>query len=202
VNFKISKNSCVGIKGISGSGKTTLGDLLLGLLQPTTGTILVDNVPIEGGTLLGWRRLVSHVPQFTYLSDENILKNIVFGTDEPIDDVRLWSCIELASLTDTIKKLPEGLNTRVGDRGIGLSGGQRQRIGRARALYQGAEFIVFDEPTSSQDPVTCSEIMNAIKTLIGKKTVVIISHDYEILKICTKVYNVVDGRVFEDAENN
>jgi len=201
INLKIFKNDCVGIKGVSGGGKSTLGDILLGLLTPGSGVFYVDNIPIEGSSLLGWRRLVSHVPQSVYLSDDTILKNIVFGTDELINYDRLKRCIEMSSLTETIKNFPEGLDTKVGNRGIGLSGGQRQRIGIARALYEGAEFIVFDEPTSSQDPVTCAEITSAINSLIGKKTIVIISHDYEIFKICNRVYDVRNNKIVLERGN-
>ncbi|MEY2702788.1 MAG: hypothetical protein RLY43_1426 [Bacteroidota bacterium] len=196
INLNIQKYSCIGIIGRSGSGKSTLSDILLGLLSPNKGVFEIDDINIDNRSINSWRKHVAHVPQSIYLTDDTILANIAVGKQEnEIDYEAVLKAIKLASLDDFINLQKDGLLTNVGERGGKLSGGQRQRIGIARALYEGAEFIVFDEPTSSLDFETEIAITNSLKNLKGITTMVIISHNKETLKFCDLIYEITQGEI-------
>ena len=159
--------SKIGILGPSGGGKTTFADLIMGLLSPTKGLIYVDGKLLDPKNnknyLREWRSTISHVPQNIFLTDNTIGANITFGIDkEEINNKLLIKAASQAQLLDFIKSLPDGFNTKVGERGVRLSGGQRQRIGIARALYKQASVIVLDEATSALDNENESSVMNAI----------------------------------------
>lgn len=196
INLTIKKNTCIGLVGSSGSGKSTLTDILLGLLTPDSGSIFVDGVKINN--IYSWQQKVAHVPQSIFLTDDTILGNIAVGRSETeIDNTKLIRTIKLASLDKFIHDEKLGLYTNVGERGGKLSGGQRQRIGIARALYEGAEFIVLDEPTSSLDSETEKAITYALNNLKGNTTMIIISHNLESLKFCDKIYQINKGKIEE-----
>ncbi len=195
VNFEIPRGKSVALVGPSGGGKTTTADLFLGLLQPTGGQISVDGVNIETN-MWGWRKKLGYIPQTIYLLDDSIRKNVAFGlSDDEIDDERVWKALDEAQLKDFVKGLNEGLNTEVGERGARLSGGQRQRIGIARALYRNPEVLVFDEATSALDNETEREVMKAIESLQGTKTMLMIAHRLSTIENCDIVYKVEDGRI-------
>src|SRR5699024_8657548 len=148
VTITIPVNSVIGLVGSSGSGKSTLIDLLLGLLTPQQGSIYVDNICITADNKRAWQDLLGFVRQSIFLSEGSVAENIAFGI--PAKDISLKKvnkALNLANLTELVEQLPEGINTKVGERGVQLSGGQRQRIGIARALYHEAEVLVFDEAT-------------------------------------------------------
>ena len=185
----------VGIIGSSGAGKSTLVDILLGLLSVKDGQILCDGINIFEH-YDEWLSHIGYIPQSIYLVDESIRANVAFGIDaDDVSDERIWDVLEEAQLKDFVQSLPEGLETKVGDRGVRLSGGQRQRIGIARALYHNPDILVFDEATSALDNETEAALMEAINNFHGKKTMIIIAHRLNTIKQCDLVYKVVNGHI-------
>jgi len=194
-SLEVPAGKSVGIIGSSGAGKSTLVDILLGLLTVKQGEITCDGVNIFDH-YEEWLSHIGYIPQSIYLVDESIRDNIAFGIDsKEISDDRIWAVLEEAQLKDFVKTLPEGLDTKVGDRGVRLSGGQRQRIGIARALYHNPDILVFDEATSALDNETEAALMEAINNFHGRKTMVIIAHRLNTIKQCDMVYKVIDGRI-------
>lgn len=195
VSLSIRPGESIGVIGPSGAGKTTLIDVLVGLMPPTSGTISVDghNVYDDAGR---WRRQLGYVPQSIYLTDDTLRRNIAFGQpDDNIDEAQLARAINLAQLEEIVRKLPDGLDTKLGDRGIRLSGGQRQRVGIARALYNDPSVLIFDEATSSLDTETEHEVNNAIQTLKGSKTLIVIAHRLTTVRQCNRLIYLKNGRV-------
>jgi ABC-type multidrug transport system fused ATPase/permease subunit len=196
VDLVIPKNATVGLVGQTGSGKTTLADLLLGLFQATEGTLLVDGVPVEGDRLFAWRRRIGYVPQEIFLADTSIRRNIAFGIPgEEIDDDRVLRAAVIAHLDELVESLAEGYHTLVGDRGVRLSGGQRQRIGIARAVYDDPDVLILDEATSALDNVTENAVMDAIRALSGRKTMILVAHRLSTVESCDSIFVLEDGRV-------
>lgn len=196
LNFMIKKGQSVAFVGPSGAGKTTAVDLLLGLLQPQAGQILIDGVSLKSEDARPWRLNIGYVPQSIYLSDDSVKNNIAFGqVAEDIDEDRVNAVIEQAQLKEVLERLPQGLDTIVGDRGARLSGGQRQRIGIARALYRDPPILVFDEATSALDNETEREITRAIRDLSGSKTVILIAHRLSTVAHCDQIVFLIDGVV-------
>ena len=194
-NMTVKKGQSVGIMGPSGAGKSTIVDILLGLLHVQSGEILCDGSNIFSN-YESWLAQIGYIPQSIYLVDESIRENIAFGIDEDqIDDDRIWEVMEEAQLADFVKSLPEGLDTKIGDRGVRLSGGQRQRIGIARALYHDPEILVFDEATSALDNETEAAVMEAINSFQGRKTMVIIAHRLNTIEKCDVIYEVKDEQI-------
>ncbi|MEM6460762.1 MAG: ABC transporter ATP-binding protein [Pseudomonadota bacterium] len=197
VSLKIAAGEKVGIVGSTGAGKTTLADLLLGLILPESGEIRVDGSAVTPENRRAWQRTVGYVPQDIYLIDATIIENIGFGLPrDRINTVRAKEACRIAQLDNFIEsELPHGYDTMIGERGIRLSGGQRQRIGIARALYHDAEFFVFDEATSALDNLTESEVMSAINSLPGDKTVLLIAHRLSTLRQCDRIIVLDQGRL-------
>jgi ATP-binding cassette, subfamily B, bacterial PglK len=195
IDIEIKKGQSIGLIGQSGSGKTTLVDVILGLLTPQDGDIKIDGCSIYKD-LRAWQNLIGYVPQSIFLTDDTIERNIAFGVpDYDIDREKLYSAIDLAQLTELIDQLPNGIATVVGERGILLSGGQRQRIGIARALYHEREFLVFDEATAALDNETESLVNEAIESLSGKKTMIIIAHRLSTVEHCDRIYLMEKGGI-------
>jgi ABC-type multidrug transport system fused ATPase/permease subunit len=191
VKLNINIGECIGIIGESGSGKSTLIDILLGLLTPIHGEILIDNVEIDENNIRGWQNIVAYVPQTIYLTDDTLRNNIAFGlSEDEIDDNLVFEAIMNSQLNDLLITLPDGLETKLGERGVRLSGGQRQRIGIARALYRNTKILVFDEATSALDSNTEFEVMKAINNLRGHKTIIIVAHRLTTLSNCDRVYRL------------
>lgn len=195
VNIEIPKNKSVALIGPSGAGKTTLADLILGALEPTSGTIYIDETNAFEH-LWAWQKNVGYIPQSIYLMDDTIRNNIIYGAETDVDDERLMRAVEEAQLKEFIETLSEGLDTEIGERGIRLSGGQRQRIGIARALYSNPQVLVLDEATSALDNDTEKAVMEAIESLAGTKTLIIIAHRLSTVENCDIKYEVKDGNVF------
>lgn len=195
LNLIIDANSTIGIVGKSGSGKTTLIDLIIGILSPSYGKILIDKKEIFNSKR-AWQNNIGYIPQFIYLLDDTIKINIgLSGKTKKIDDYLINKAIDLSNSTDFIKKLPMGVETKVGEFGVRLSGGQKQRIGIARALYNEHDLLVFDEATSSLDEETEKEIIKTINNMKRKKTIIICSHKKEILEKCDKIYKVENKKI-------
>ena len=191
----VPKGKSVGIIGPSGAGKSTVVDIILGLLHVQSGEILCDGSNIFSN-YDSWLAQIGYIPQSIYMVDESIRENIAFGIDaDKIDEDRIWEVMEEAQLADFVKSLPEGLDTKIGDRGVRLSGGQRQRIGIARALYHNPEILVFDEATSALDNETEAAVMEAINSFHGKKTMIIIAHRLNTIENCDIIYEVKDEKI-------
>ena len=191
LSFTIPKGSRVGFVGTTGSGKSTCLDLLMGLLEPTKGQILIDGTPLTHNNLRAWQKNIAHVPQSIYLSDSTLAENIAFGIPfENIDMNRVREVARQAQIADFIESSPKGYQAVAGERGIRLSGGQKQRIGIARALYKGAELLVFDEATSALDETTEKAVIKAISSLNPNLTILIITHRIAALKKCAKIISI------------
>lgn len=193
VNMRIIKNSSVAFIGPSGAGKTTLADVILGALEPTTGSIYVDGVDIYSD-IRAWQQNIGYIPQSIYLMDDTIENNILYGAGE-IDQAKMERALEQAQLKEFVESLSDKLQTNIGEGGVRLSGGQRQRIGIARALYNDPEILVLDEATSALDNDTENAVMEAIESLAGQKTMIIIAHRLTTIKNCDLVYEVKDKTV-------
>lgn len=196
LSFDIKRGERIGVIGATGSGKSTTMDLLLGLLQPTSGQILIDGEPLLGDKVFAWQKSLSHVPQVIYLADASIAENIAFGLPkDKIDTDQVRKAAKLAQIAEHIETLEAGYDTFVGERGIRLSGGQRQRIGIARALYKNATVLVFDEATSALDDETEAELMKAIDGLSKDLTVIMIAHRLSTVRRCDKILKLHKGKV-------
>ncbi len=198
VNLTILPKTTVGLVGTTGSGKTTLVDILLGLLMPTSGALLVDDVVVDSATVKSWQSNLGYVPQHIYLADDTLARNIAFGIpDDQIDKDAVVRSAKVANLQEFVETdlLPDTYETVIGERGVRLSGGQRQRIGIARALYHDPSVLVMDEATSALDGITESAVMEAIKHLTGEKTIILIAHRLSTLKDCDIIYQLDQGRV-------
>lgn len=195
IDLEIRMGSVVGVIGQSGSGKTTLVNILTGLLQPSSGRILVDERDITGN-VAQLQKFIGYVPQHIFLIDDTLKRNIAFGMDDgAIDETRLAQVIAAAQLNEVVALMPDGVNGLVGERGIKLSGGQRQRIGIARALYSQPEVLILDEGTSALDAATESDVMAAVGHLKGKLTIILVAHRYSTLQFCDVVYKMQNGAI-------
>ena len=195
VNIKIKSNNIIGLVGESGSGKTTFIDILSGLLRPTKGQILIDGKSISGKER-SWQNNIGYIPQLIFLTDDTIKNNIAFGEKkENIDNQKINKVLLISSLKKFIKNLPLKLNYKVGEYGNRISGGQRQRIGIARALYNNPKVLIMDEATSALDLKTEKEIMKSIYLMKGKKTILISSHNKNILNKCDIIFKFNKGKI-------
>jgi ABC-type multidrug transport system fused ATPase/permease subunit len=196
ITMSIKQHSTIGIVGASGAGKTTLIDIILGLLIPQ-GKLMVDGVAINDNNVRAWQRNIGYVPQSIFLLDGTIASNIALGISEnAVDMDAVIKASKLANLHDFItNELPQGYNTKIGERGVRLSGGQRQRIGIARALYHEPELLIFDEATSALDGITEKVIMEAIHSLANRKTIILIAHRLNTVKDCDTIYIFDRGNI-------
>jgi ATP-binding cassette, subfamily B, bacterial PglK len=183
LNLTIKKGEKVAFIGKSGSGKSTLVDLIIGIYTPDDGNIIIDNVPLTNNNIKSWRAKIGYIPQSIYLLDGTVGENVAFGYE--YDEQKIENVLKKANIYDFLLQ-KDGINTKVGDAGIQLSGGQKQRIGIARALYSDPEVLVLDEATSALDNETEDKIMNEIYALSEGKTLLIIAHRLNTLKMCNK----------------
>lgn len=197
LSLEIKNGASVGIIGETGSGKSTLVDILLGLLKPKSGQILINGIDIHQTRyqLRQWQKHIGYVPQDIYLMDDTIANNIIFGLNKKlIDKKALNYSLKYAQLDNFINSLPNGIETKVGERGVRLSGGQLQRIGIARALYHNPSILIFDEATSSLDYDTEDAIVDCIDQLEGK-TKIIIAHRLSSVKNCDYLIKIDKGSI-------
>jgi ABC-type multidrug transport system fused ATPase/permease subunit len=198
VCLTIPKGARAALVGTTGSGKSTLADMLMGLIEPDEGRVTVDGAALTGPARAAWRRSIGHVSQSVFLADSSIERNIAFGTaPAEIDRARVIEAARLARLHDFILSLPEGYDTRAGERGVALSGGQRQRLGLARALYKGAPVLVLDEATSALDEATEAEVLESLDALSASRglTIVMIAHRLHPGFRCDLVVRLERGRI-------
>ena len=192
LSLVIPKNTSLGVIGPTGSGKSTFVDLLLGLYPPTEGEIFIDGQPLTSALVPSWQASIGYVPQDIFLIDDTIARNIAFGLpDEQIDHSQLREACDLAQILDFVEgELPNGFNTNVGERGIRLSGGQRQRLGLARALYRRPSMLILDEGTSALDVATEAKLLGALRSLVGKLTMIVSAHRLSAMEDCDQLLDL------------
>jgi ATP-binding cassette subfamily C protein len=195
IDLTIRRGESIGIVGPTGAGKTTLVDLMLGVLEPTGGTIRVDGRDIKT-SLRAWQRQIGYVPQTVYLIDDTIRRNIALGLEDvEIDEARVVEAARDAQLDGFLGGLTEGLNTVAGERGLRLSGGERQRIAVARALYRRPTVLIFDEATAALDNLTEQALTQTIQGLHGRITTVFIAHRLSTVESCDRLIFLRDGKI-------
>ena len=190
INLKFNTGDVLGIIGQSGSGKTTFINLLLGLLNPTSGVVYFKNENIIT-TKEKYISLIGYVPQFVYLLDDSVINNITFGhNSNSIDFHQIHKLLDFLGLKKLVDEMPNGIESFLGDRGITLSGGQIQRFGIARALYKNPEILILDESTSALDSDTQKTIIDGIFKFYPNITIVLVTHRMEVLKYCNKIFEI------------
>lgn len=195
IDLTIMPGESIGVVGPTGGGKSTLVDIVTGLLVPTSGRVLVDDIDVRECTA-DWQRRLGVVSQTVFLLDDTLRRNVALGlADKAIDESRVTQAIELSQLTGFVASLPQGLDTVVGERGVRLSGGQRQRVAIARALYNDPAVLIFDEGTSALDNVTESEFMAALSRLKGRRTIITVAHRLSTVRQCDRILLVEGGRI-------
>lgn len=197
INFKIFKNEKIAIVGLNGSGKSTLLDLILGLLKPSVGTFYIDNYLLKPSKVDIWQNKISYIYQNSILFHGTILDNIVFGIKDKknINYDKIDQLITQVGIKNLLKKLPNGLNSQIGESGSVLSGGQKQKIILARNLYKDSDIIVIDEGTSALDNNSEKIIMNHFINKIEDKTIIIVSHRINLLKKVDKIIFIKNGTI-------
>lgn len=195
LQLDIKKGESIALIGPSGAGKTTLADIILGLLQPQSGSVYMDGRDVYAMPKQ-WSQIIGYVPQNVFLMDDTVRANVAFGLKD-VDDNKIWDALRDAQIKAFVESLPYGLDTIVGERGVRFSGGQRQRIAIARALYNNPQILVLDEATSALDNETESAVMEAVEALQGKMTLIIVAHRLTTIRNCDKIYEVKDGRAIE-----
>ena len=196
IDCEIPARHITALIGASGSGKSTLVDLAMGLLEPGAGEILIDGVPLDGGNRRSWRDQLAYVPQDVLLLHDTLAENLRLGAPAATED-EMWDALRASSAAAFVERLPEGLDTVMGDRGLRLSGGERQRIALARALLRKPRLLILDEATSALDWENQLMISRAIESLRGRLTVITIAHRPSMIAFADWVVALQDGRVIE-----
>lgn len=196
INFEIPVKSMTAFVGKSGSGKSTIVDLLLGLLKPSGGCIMADDQIIDRKNMVRWRQCIGYVPQDPFLFNGTVRENLVRFNPDASDD-EMTKALQLSAAWDFIEKLPDGIDTVVGDSGIRLSGGERQRIVLARALLRKPEILVLDEATSALDNENEYKIQHAVEQLSDELTVIVIAHRLSTIQNADKIIYLENGKIIE-----
>ena len=197
INLSIAKGESVGVCGPTGGGKTTFVDLLAGLLEPTSGSITVDEVNVQGRES-AWQQNLGVVSQSVFLIHDTLRRNVALGVpDGEIDEPAVVEAIDHAQLSEFVDSLPDGLETMVGERGIRISGGQRQRVAIARALYRRPSVLIFDEGTSALDNITEAQLIRTLDTLKGQRTIIVVAHRLTTIRNCDKIVLITGGKIAE-----
>jgi ABC-type multidrug transport system fused ATPase/permease subunit len=195
ISIRVSPGELIGVTGLSGSGKSTLVDALLGIIPIDSGEVTISGVPPETAIKM-WPGKIGYVPQSVAIIPGSVLQNIALGfSEDDILEERAWSALRLAKLSEYVSKLPNGLNTVIGEGGAGLSGGQRQRLGIARALYSQPSLLILDEATSSLDSKTEKLVSESIDELHGEMTVIVIAHRLSTILNADRIVFLEDGKV-------
>jgi ATP-binding cassette, subfamily C, bacterial len=196
LDLEIRAGATTAIVGPSGAGKSTIADLVLGLLQPWQGSILTDGEPVTPERMHSWRQQIAYVPQDTFLFHETIRANLLWASPTANEE-EIWTALELASAGEFVRRLPHGLDTPVGDRGVRLSGGEKQRLALARALLRKPSLLILDEATSALDMENELRIQRAVEELHGRISILIITHRLSTIRGADTIYFLEDGRVVE-----
>ena len=196
INLTIPVNQMTALVGKSGAGKSTLIDLIMGLNMPDSGEVLIDGVPLKNENLLALRKVLSYVPQDPFLFNTSIRENLILTKENATDD-EIWEALTFAYAADFVKKLPNGIDTVIGDRGIKLSGGERQRIVLARAILKKPAILVLDEATSALDSESELTIQEALESLKGKMTIIVIAHRLSTIRNADQIIVLEDGQVIQ-----
>ncbi len=192
-SFTIDAGILTAVVGPSGSGKTTLLDLVVGLLHPTEGRILVDGVPMDELDMRAWRGQIGYVPQESAMVDESVAFNLTLGENLPEAAIR--EALRKADALEFVDALPEGMHTRIGENGSRLSGGQRQRLAIARALIHEPRLLILDEATSNLDPEAQSAVIETIRHLKGKLTMIAVAHQGRLIEAADCIYHLSGGKI-------
>ncbi len=194
INLTIPTGAVLGLAGDSGAGKSTLVDIILGLLPASEGRVIIDGQALTETVMRRWHQQIGYVPQSIYLADQTVATNIAFCESlEEIDMDQVVRAATTAQIHSSIVAMPDGYDTRIGDRGVRLSGGQRQRIGIARALYRHPELLVLDEATNAIDTGTERQLMDSIRSTYPDQTLILITHRLDGLKVCDTIAWLEDG---------
>lgn len=194
INLTIPFGSTVAFVGSSGAGKSTLVDLILGLVEPTGGTISIGGIPLSA-VKDDWRSRVGYVPQDVSLFDATVAQNVALTWTDSVDRDRVREALKTAQMLEVVEMRDGGLDSPLGERGLSLSGGQRQRLGIARALYADPLVLVMDEATSALDTATEDAISQAIRDLHGKVTVLLVAHRLSTIRHADRIFFMSGGRV-------
>lgn len=192
--FSIAPGAFVGVAGPSGAGKTTLVDLLIGLLEPQAGTLAVGGQVLDAGGRAGWRERVAYVPQEGFLFHDTVRRNLAWGNPVP-DDPAMWRALTLVGADAPVRRLPDGLDTVVGERGTLLSGGERQRLSLARAVLRRPRLLVLDEATNAIDAASERVLLARLAALDPRPTILMISHRPESFAACDRILRIENGVV-------
>jgi ABC-type multidrug transport system fused ATPase/permease subunit len=195
INLEVKTGKSLAIVGPSGAGKTSLVDVLLGVIPQSSGSVEISGLnPQEA--INKWSGALSYVPQDVSISNGSFRENVALGYPiSQLDDTLIWEALDTAQMSDFVRSLPEGLDTPVGERGTKISGGQRQRLGIARAMFTKPRFLVLDEATSSLDGQSEADISEAIKSLQGSVTVVMIAHRLSTVRNADQVIYMDNGEI-------
>ncbi|HEY1382572.1 MAG TPA: ABC transporter ATP-binding protein [Dongiaceae bacterium] len=197
-SFSLPVGEVATLIGPSGAGKTTIADLLAGLHEPSSGRVLIDDLPLTDADLAAWRRKIGYIPQENILFNDTVLENITLG-DQTITEEAAIEALKLAGAWGFVSALPDGLQEVIGVRGNLLSGGQKQRLSIARALIHNPEVLILDEATSALDRATAREICNAVRGLRGNRTILAITHQSIWMDAADRVLKMDNGRVATEA---
>ncbi|MBM7651870.1 ABC transporter ATP-binding protein [Neobacillus cucumis] len=199
INIYIPAKQMTAIVGRSGAGKSTLIDLLMGLNGPGHGQVLIDGIPLSQENLMSFRQSISYVPQDPFLFNTTVRDNLLMMKPSASEE-QLWESLEFSSAAEFVRKLPQGLDTLIGDRGIRLSGGERQRLVLARAILRKPSILFLDEATSALDTENEAKIQEAIERLKGKMTVIVIAHRLSTIRNADQVIVLDQGCVIQQGE--
>jgi ATP-binding cassette subfamily C protein len=194
-SFSVPARGLTVIVGPSGSGKTTLLDLTVGLLQPDSGQILIDGVPLAEINLRDWRRQVGYVAQESVMVDESVAYNLALGETIPDDEIR--EALRAADALDFVEAMPEGWHTRVGEGGSRLSGGQRQRLAIARALIHKPRLLILDEATSNLDTDAQTAVIETVTHLKSRLAILAVAHQERLIGVADRVYRLAATRIVD-----
>jgi ABC-type multidrug transport system fused ATPase/permease subunit len=196
ITLRVQRGQSIGFIGESGGGKTTLIDILLGLHTFNSGRFEVNRIPIDEYGWERWLAQIAYIPQSAFLLDDTLARNVAFGVPrEKIDYRRLESSLTDAQLSALVQRLPDGVQTVLGERGVRLSGGERQRVALARAFYHNRDVFVFDEATSALDGDTERQIIDVMESLHGEKTLLVVAHRMTTVQTCDVVYRLHLGKI-------